>query len=159
ACMATTPRCDEGSCYLCANGDKKCGDDGLPYLCQNHAWQRQSACPSDTPACEAGSCFLCKNGSRSCSADSSVPRRCVAHAWAPEEACRAGTEYCLNGNCTSCPAGHANCDGHSDNACEVDLSQPPNCGRCGNAGHPCYQDTDGDGYGKDAVAMMACGTA
>lgn len=39
---------------------------------------------------------------------------------------------CAGGGC-ECSPGFASCDGKDDNGCETDISQPSNCGGCGNA--------------------------
>ena len=47
-----------------------------------------------------------------------------------------GTSVCSNGTCGvgSCNAGFANCDGNAANGCETFLmTDPHNCGTCGNA--------------------------
>ncbi len=42
--------------------------------------------------------------------------------------------FCVEGSCsTFCETGWGDCDGELANGCEIDLSQPSNCGECGNA--------------------------
>ncbi len=42
--------------------------------------------------------------------------------------------FCVSGSCsTFCEIGWGDCDASMTNGCEIDLTQPSNCGECGNA--------------------------
>ena len=83
ACGASTPRCVDGACVPCRQGERRCAA-GAPEACsESGSWLAEAACSGETPVClpEAGTCAPCLPGEQ---------RACDPGAGA----CTQGTQTC-----------------------------------------------------------------
>lgn len=96
-----------------------------------------TARPSGTDGSDkADSPASCREPEQSCGGDcidtSSDPRNCGACEVSCDLGVNVSKAMCTDGQCSpSCKPGFADCDGHGENGCETDLSQPGHCGACG----------------------------
>ena len=95
-----------------------------------------------TGACNGGHCAVsCRSGFADCNGDpddgceaelSADPDHCSSCDLACDFSHATGT--CASATCSvsTCESGFGDCDGDGANGCEVDLTTPANCGRCGH---------------------------
>lgn len=139
-------RCEEGVC-LCQEGEEFCGNRCVDVQSELlHCGGCDRLCSAGENAsdvsCEAGRCVpTCEEGFEDC--DEDPANGCESQIASDEENCGAcgrscadlpktATATCHDGDChvLTCEEGFADCDGVAENGCEVDLSQPENCGSC-----------------------------
>jgi hypothetical protein len=143
--------CSSGSCAIakCDAGYSDCnGDPSDGCEVDLHTLTDCGACKSpcnfgaEQGNCSDGQCHVtnCDAGRADCNGDASdgcetdvtLPGNCGACGRSCQNLQFASASSCTPTGCTFvCQPGHADCDHDTSNGCEVDLSQPSNCGACG----------------------------
>jgi hypothetical protein len=153
--------CEAGTCEpICEEGFDLCGAECVDLQSDvGHCGACGAACGTDE-VCEEGSCELrCGPGFTICGGECvDIDFNNINNCGRCGIACREG-DVCSGGVCVpDCGPGLANCDG----SCVDLVSDPSNCGACGNAcegdGAICYNSTCCDGElcgGRSASAGAA----
>ncbi len=161
--MVCPTYCINGVCvFPCSGADADC-DGNLDNNCETNTWSDPNNCGAcgrvcnfdhATGRCEVGACEIlsCDHGFASC--DFLDINGCETSIFSLDNCGACGvacdldhaSESCDTGACLvlECDLGWGDCDSDSANGCEIDsLSDPENCGHCGNLCDTGYHCQDG----------------